>query len=87
MADVEGANVVEAEDVVGVAVGEQDGIEAVEADAEGLLAEVRRGVDHDVLSVAREQQGRAQAIVVRIFRGANGALASQGGHAHGGAGA
>ena len=55
LANVEGANIVEAEDVVGVAVGEEDGVEAIEADAEGLLAKVGRGVDDDVLAVARKQ--------------------------------
>ena len=87
LADVERANVVEAEDVVGVAVGEQDGVEAIEADAEGLLAEIGCGVDDDVLAVARKQEGGAQAVIVRIFRGADAAIACERGHAHGGAGA
>ena len=33
MPDVEGPNIVEPEDVVGVVVGEEDGVEAIEADA------------------------------------------------------
>jgi hypothetical protein len=45
LADVEGANVVEAEDVVSMAVGEENGIKAIEANAQSLLAEVGSGVD------------------------------------------
>src|ERR1700730_4541920 len=73
LANVEGANVVKAENVVGVGVGKENRVEAVEVDAQGLLTEVRRGVDDDVLSVARKQQGRAQAVIVGIFRGADAA--------------
>ncbi len=85
LTDVEGANVVEAEDVVGVGVGEQNGVEAIEANTQCLLAKVGRGVDHYVFSVAREQQGRTQPIVVGVLRGADAAMASERGHAHGGA--
>ena len=45
LTDVEGANVVEAEDVVSMTVGEENGIKAIEANAQGLLAEVGSGVD------------------------------------------
>src|SRR5208337_4959999 len=40
LADVEGANVVEALDVIGVAVGEKNGSEAIEARGEGLGAKI-----------------------------------------------
>ena len=87
LADVERANVVEPEDVVGVVVGEEDGVEAIEADAEGLLAKVGRGVDDDVLAVARKEEGGAEAVIVRILRGADTAVAGERGDAHGSAGA
>src|SRR5579859_6409738 len=45
LANVEGANVVETENVVGVPVGEQDGVKAIESNTQGLLAEVGSGVD------------------------------------------
>jgi hypothetical protein len=75
LADVERTDVVETENVVGVAVGEEDGVEAVEVDAESLLAEIGGGIDYYVLSVAGKQERRAQAIVVGIFRGADAAVA------------
>src|SRR5260370_27846189 len=52
LADIEGANVVKAEDVVGVAVRQQNGIEAFQPNAERLLAEVRRGINHHVPAAA-----------------------------------
>ena len=87
LADVERPNVVETQDVVGMAVGEQDGVEAVEPGAQGLLAEVGSGVDDDVLIVAREKQGRAQTIVAGVFGTADAAVTAESGHAHGGPGA
>jgi len=59
LADVEGTDVVETENVVGVTVGEQNGVEPIEADAEGLLPKIWSGVDDYVLSVTGKQQGRA----------------------------
>src|ERR1700730_2547127 len=85
LANVEGANVVEAEDVVGMAVGEQNGVEAVETDAQGLLTKVGCGVDDDVWFVARKQQGRAKPIVVGVLRGADAAATRERRHAHRGA--
>jgi hypothetical protein len=62
LADIEGANVVEAEDVVGVAVSEENGVEAFEAGTEGLLTEVRSGVDDDVLVEARDEERRGRRL-------------------------
>src|SRR5580692_1815015 len=73
LADIEGANIVETENVVGVAVREKNCVEAIESDAEGLLAEVGGGVDDHVLAVAGDEQGRAEAFVVRVVRMANAA--------------
>ncbi len=55
LAYIEGADVVETENVVGVAVRQQNGVEAFESDAEGLLAEVWSGINHDVLAATRDQ--------------------------------
>ena len=65
---VERANIVEAENVVSVGVREEDGVEPLKADAKGLLAEVRRRVNDDVLAIAREKHGRAETVVARVFR-------------------
>src|SRR5260221_14088018 len=51
LAHVERANVVKAENVVSMGVREEDGIKALEADAKGLLAEVGRRVNDDVLAI------------------------------------
>ncbi len=64
--DIVGANVIKPEDVVGMAVRQQNGVEAFQANAEGLLAEVRRGINHHVLAAAGDQQGRAQPLIPRI---------------------
>src|SRR5205085_6612254 len=45
-------NIIEPENVVGVAVGEQNGVEAVQPGAHGLLAKVGSGVDDHVVAVA-----------------------------------
>ena len=87
LAEVVRADVVEAHDVVGVSVGEEDGVEAIEFCAQGLLAKIGRGVNDDELAVAGEEQGRAEAIVAGIGGGAHAAMATGRGHAHGGAGA
>src|SRR5438128_7886145 len=60
---VEGADVVEPEDVVSVGMCEQDGVEALHADAKRLLAEIRRRVNDHVLAIARQKQGRTEPIV------------------------
>jgi len=66
LAEVEGADVVETENVVGVAVGEEDGVELGDADAEGLITEVGGGVDDDVFVVVVEPDGGAEAVVARV---------------------
>ena len=68
-------------------VGEQNGVEAFESDAECLLPEVRSGINHDVLATTGDQQGRAQPLIVRIVRLAHAAGASERGNTHGRAGA
>ena len=67
LVDVEGANIVEPEDVVGMSMGQQNGMEGIDSLAQGLLAKIGRGVDNHVVSVSREEQGRARAVVVGIL--------------------
>ena len=61
--EAEGAEVVQAEDVVGVAVGVEDGVDAADAFAEGLGVEVGAGVDEDdVVVVGDEDGGRVRRL-------------------------
>ena len=88
----EGAEVVEAHDVVGVAVGVEDGVDAADVFADGLGVEVGAGVDEDGVAVVGEADGGPGAAVARIAvrrdgGGADGAVAAERGHAHRGAAA
>ena len=65
-AEAERAQVVEAQDVVGVAVGVEDGVDAPDFFAQGLRVEVRAGVDEDGVAVVVDADGGACAAVVRI---------------------
>jgi hypothetical protein len=69
-----------------VAVRQQDRVEAIDAGAQALLAKIWSDVNHDVLAIAREEQGRAQPVVMRVKRTADAAMASERGNAHGCAG-
>ena len=85
--ELEGANVVEAHHVVGVGVGVENGVEAADAGAEGLGAEVGSGIDEDVAAVVGDEDGGAEAIVAGVGGSADVAVATDGGHAYAGAGA
>jgi len=65
-AEAEGAEVVEAHDVVGVAVGVEDGVDAADVLADGLGVEVRAGVDEDGAIVVGEADGGTGAAVPRV---------------------
>jgi hypothetical protein len=80
--DIVRSNIIKSEDVVGVAVREQDCVQAVEANAEGLLAEIRAGVNYHVVAAAGNEQGRAEPLIVGIVRMAHAARAAERGHAH-----
>jgi hypothetical protein len=92
--EAEGTEVVHAEDVVGVAVGVEDGVDGVEVLAHGLDVEVLAGVDEDVVAwfcgaegSVGDDDGGAGAAVGRagfVGRGADGAGAAEGGNRHGG---
>ena len=75
MFGVERANVVEAEDVVGVGMSVQNGVEAGNVFAEGLLPEIWSCVDDDVAGIVGEQNGRAGTPVAWIGGAADIALA------------
>jgi len=74
--DVVRTNIIESQNVVGVTVGEKNGVETIQAGAHGLLAKIRSGVNYDVPAVAREKDGRAEAFVVRVGRTADAARAA-----------
>ena len=86
LTEVEGTDVVKAENVVGVAVGEEDGVELGDADAEGLVAEVGGGVDDNVAVVEAKPDGWAEAVVAGVGGGADVAIAADGGDADAGPG-
>src|SRR5205085_7462505 len=79
--EVQGAYVVEAEDVVGVAVRYENGVEALDVLTEGLLSKIGRRVDEHHLAFVLDEHGDAQALVARVVRRARLALAADGGHA------
>ena len=84
---VKRANVVESQDVIGVAMREENRVQAFQAHAERLRAEVRRRVDHRGLPLMNQEHGRAQAIVPRVLGTAHAAMASERRDSHGCAGA
>ncbi len=79
---VEAPDIVQPEDVIGVAVREEDRIDALDAGGERLLPEVRRSVDEDRGVTGHiEVDRRAQTRVSRIGRAAHVAGAADHGHA------
>ena len=72
MREAQGAEVVETEDVIGVRVGVEDGIDVADAEAQRLLAEIRAGVDEDavrtrwfLLGLPFDGDGGAEALVAQ----------------------
>jgi len=83
LADVERANVIEPENVVGMTVRQQYSVEAFQSDPQGLLTEVRRSVNQHVPAAAGDQHRGTQPLIARIVRLAHAARASERGDAHG----
>ena len=77
LAQVIGANVVEAHNVIGVPVRQEDGVKAIYTCAQALLPEIGGRVNDDVLAIAGEEQRWAEPVVVRITRTADRAVASK----------
>ena len=85
--EVEGAQVVEADDMVVVLVGQHDGLQSDDALPEHLLPEVRPGVNDHVAALVRQQQRGAQPLVTGVGGGAHFAVAADSGYALRGASA
>lgn len=81
VAEIERANVIEAEDVIGVGMRNKDRVEPMNARAQGLLAEISRDVYDQTLIVVFDHQTGAEPFVARIVRGAGRAIAAERGHA------
>jgi hypothetical protein len=82
------AQLVEAEDVVGVAVGEEHRIHADETEPQRLRPQVRRRIhQHRQPIVEPQRDRRAPACVAGVGRQADAARAADHGHSHGRAGA
>src|ERR1044072_4275940 len=63
----DGPRVVEAEAVVRVRVREQNGGDLLKTRAQGLLAEIRRSVNEDVMTVMPYKRGSAQPLVAPVI--------------------
>jgi hypothetical protein len=88
--EAEGAKVVHAEDVVGVAVGVEDGVDGAKVFADGLDVEVLAGVDEYVFLIVMQENGGTGAAVGGAWAigvGADLAGATERGDAHAGAAA
>jgi hypothetical protein len=83
--EVEGANIIESHDVIGMRVCEQNRIDAFDTSAQGLLAEIRRGIDENAVILELDVNGRTEPLVARIIRAANGAMTAYCGHTYAGA--
>src|SRR3974390_417700 len=83
----EWANVVEAENMVGMTMGIKHGVNTADAPADGLLTKIGRSVDQDGAAVVLHHNRRPQSFVVRIARMADRTGAPDGGNAHPGAAA
>jgi hypothetical protein len=79
---VESPHLVEAEDVIGMPVREQQRIDAAHIEPERLGPEIRSGIDEQVQPVIRfHQDGGAQPVITRVGRPADGAIAPDHRHA------
>ena len=82
---VEGPHVIQSAGVVLVHMGEQHGVQLPYAAAQDLLPEVRAGVHHQSQPLVFDVCGGSQPLVVEVVRPADGAGATDDGHALGGA--
>jgi len=64
--EAERTEVVHAEDMVGVAVGIEDGVEAADAFANRLRVEVGAGVDDDIVAIPGYEDGGTGAAVAGV---------------------
>lgn len=66
LGDIEAAQIIDAPDMIGVGVGEEDRVHTPDARAQGLLPEVGSSVNNDIASVLLYQDGSARALVVLV---------------------
>jgi hypothetical protein len=71
--------------MVGVGVGEEHGMDVLDVGTQGLGAEIGGGIDQDVTAAVAKEHGGPQAIVARVGRRTDGAMAADGRHPHTGA--
>lgn len=83
--EIKRAYVVEAHDMVGMRMREQNGIHSFDPGAQGLLAQIGRGVNKDAVAPVFHQNGRPQPVIARVSGGANRAMAADGRHSDAGA--
>src|SRR5271157_1445915 len=76
--EAERPDVVQPENVIGVAVRVEYGVDLPDALTDGLLAEVRRGVNEDGVSVPLHHHRGTRAAIVRVCRRAYAAVAADG---------
>lgn len=67
----EGADFIEARDVIDVLVGVEDGVDGGDVLAERLFVKVRAGVDEETPPRALDQSGAAETAVMGVIRGAS----------------
>src|SRR5271166_4678889 len=80
--EAERPNIVQPENVVSVTVRVEYRVDLPDALANGLLAEVRRGVDEHRVTVPLHHHRRTRAALVRVLRRAYAAVAADGGYSH-----
>lgn len=78
---VESADIVETDDVVGVVMGEEDGVGASDTASDALKPEFGCCVDQDVVLAEVEDGADACAVVARVGGGADGAITGDHGDA------
>lgn len=82
MPEIERADIVETEDMVGVAVCDQKPIEPLNPLTKCLLSKVRRDIDQQRVRTVLDQQSSTQTSIARIIRSTGVAFAPDHGDAH-----
>jgi hypothetical protein len=84
--EIVGPEVIEAGDVVGVGVGQEDGIHIRQIDSECLGPEVRSAIHENAAVVVFDEDRSAQALVARVGAPADPTITAEGGDSHAGTG-
>ena len=85
--EIEGPDIIETKNVIGVRVRVKNGIEARDTKAERLIAKIRRCVDQNSLFIQAKEYRRTKPLIARVSGRANRAAATDHGHAYAGSGA